>query len=431
MPLAERGGRSGSYLSINPQIQTVVESLSVICKSLDEAPKEWWNVEVEESDDEDDDDEVVDLQHFSPSLSKSSGINGNSPSDSEQTEAFERPSNSSPPEGMDPIDEDDSSPINRSCALPSQSPSFSPIAHMASQEVNDRWRTEERKHSDDAENVGEKTVCNKKESPTVRFQQEATTITPIFTVPTVMVASALRLQDSKMLDKLLNDDKIKLHPMMQEETTADYAICGNAEFETGDGYVVGRTYGYLLAVASGIPIVNISHMESNIDKIPDGKHQVIGDVDSSEWMAPQRAMESRSSGGGTTLLEGYSILLYGDFASVPTNTSSKRSRRGETKDAPKTHTMHSLDRLECLLRTCGATILRDKESLHDMLATTSNDKVAVMLRPNPHLRDWRAANKDMHDFPTLSVICGDWLLDSIGNFHVKEFSDYTHASRKK
>jgi hypothetical protein len=414
---------------VNPQIQTVVESLSVICKSLNEAPKEWWNVEVEESEDEDD--EVVDLQHCSPSLSKHSGSNGNSPTDSEQTEAFERPSNSSPPEVMDPIEGGDSSSLNRSCALPSQSPNFSPIAHMASQEVNGRWGTEERKHSDDAENVGEISVSNKKESPMVRFQQEATTITPISTVPSVMMASSLRSQDKKMLDKLLNDDKIKLHPMMQEETTADYAICGNAEFETGDGYLVGRTYGYLLAVASGISIVNISYLESNIDKIPDGKHQVIGDVDSSEWMAPQRAMESRISGGGTTLLEGYSIFFYGDFDSLPTKTSSKHCRSGEPKDAPKIHTMYSLDRLERLARTCGATILRDKESLRNMLATTSNDKVAVMLRPNPHPRDWRAANKHLHDYPTLSVICGDWLLDSIANFRVKEFSNYTHASRKK
>jgi hypothetical protein len=304
---------------------------------------------------------------------------------------------------------------------------------MASQEVNDCLQTEERKHYDEAENIGEKSVCDKKESPTVRFQQEATTITPISTVPTVMVASALRLQDRKIMDKLLDDDKIKLHPIMQEETTADYAICGNAEFETGDGYVVGRTYGYLLALACRIPIVNISYLESNFDKIPDGKHQVIGDVDSTEWMAPQRAMESRSSRGGTTLLDGFSILLYGDFDSMPTNTSSKRSRSGEPKEAPKVHTMYSLNRLECLLRTCGATILRDKESLDNMLvcSTTSNDKVAVMVRPNPHPRDWRAANKHFHDYPTLSVICGDWLLDSIGNFHVKEFLDYTHASRKK
>jgi hypothetical protein len=158
---------------------------------------------------------------------------------------------------------------------------------------------------------------------------------------------------------------------------------------------------------------------------------VIGDVDSSEWMAPQRAMESRISGGGTTLLEGYSIFFYGDFDSLPTKTSSKHCRSGEPKDAPKIHTMYSLDRLECLARTCGATTLRDKESLRNMLATTSNDKVAVMLRPNPHPRDWRAANKHLHDYPTLSVICGDWLLDSIANFRVKEFSNYTHASRKK
>jgi hypothetical protein len=65
------------------------------------------------------------------------------------------------------------------------------------------------------------------------------------------------------------------------------------------------------------------------------------------------------------------------------------------------------------------------------VATTSNEKVAVMLRPNPHTRDWRAASKDLEDYLNLPLICANWLLDSIGNFHVKEFSDYTHASLKK
>lgn len=193
--------------------------------------------------------------------------------------------------------------------------------------------------------------------------------------------------------------------------------------------VVGRTYGYLLGVASGIPIVNISYLESSVDKMPNGKHQVIGDVDSSEWMAPQRAMSSRRSGGGTTLLDGYTILLYGDFDPEP--KTSKRSRSGAAKDVPKTHSTYSAGRFERLLRTCGATVLRDKESFKRIVAATPNDKVAVMLRANPHPRDWRAATKDLDDYPTLPVICGNWLLDSIGNFYVKEFSDYTHASCKK
>jgi hypothetical protein len=427
MPLAERGGREGSYLKINPQIQTVVQSLSIICKSLNEAPREWWNMEEKESgDEEEDEDEIVDLQHYSPTPSKRGGTNCNSPEDSEQTEAFGQPANFSPLVRMDAIEED-SSPINRSCALPSQSPNFSPIAHLTSQEVNDHEQKEGRKHVDNEEN-DRNLICKKKESPVVHFQEKATTITPISTVPTVLVASALRSQDSKMLDTLLDGDKIKLHPM-EEEMTADYAICGNAELETGDGYVVGRTYGYLLAVASGIPIVNISYLESSVDKMPNGKHQVIGDVDSSEWMAPQRAMSSRRSGGGTTLLDGYTILLYGDFDPEP--KTSKRSRSGAAKDVPKTHSTYSAGRFEQILRTCGATVLRDKESFKRIVATTPNDKVAVMLRANPHPRDWRAATKDLEDYPTLPVICGNWLLDSIGNFYVKAFSDYTHASCKK
>lgn len=432
-PLTCRGSREGSYLKINPQIQTVVQSLDVICKTLNEAPKEWWNAEEEEDSD---DGEVVDLQQYSPCRSERSHIQEDNPDapDSEQTEAFSRPAVESTArhDWMGAIEED--SVDNRSCGLPSQSPNCSPIAIMASQAshnvVSDDRRMNETENNDNAE----RSLVERKESPTVRFEEDVSTMdSKRPAIPTVMVASALSSKDRALLDKLVEDNKMKLIAT-ENESTADFAVCGNAEMETGDGYLVGRTYGYLLAVTRGIPIVNISYFQDekrNLETMPDGnhKHQVIGEADSSEWMAPQRAIQNKRGKEGTSLLDGYMVFLFGDFDSMP--SASKRSRSGIAKNEEEhSQSTYSSDRLERLLSFCGATIVSDLTSL---VGIQDNDKVAVMLRPDPHPRDWRAARKELEDYPTLPLIRGNWLLDSISDFRVKEFDGYkqANASNKK
>jgi len=420
-PLACRGAREGSYLKINPQIQTVVASMQVICKTLNEAPKEWWASAEEDSDD---DEEVVDFQQHSPYRSQRS----QEEPDSQQTKAFDRPETSTarPDDWMDPIAEDND---NRSCGLPSQSPNCSPIAVVASQVsqqnvvVSDDIRDTEK---DNAKNERSHHV-ERNESPTVRFEDNVDNLnsTKISSVPTVLVASALSQKDCEMLQDFVVANKMKLLTK-DSEGTPDFAVCANAEMETGDGYLVGRTYGYLLAVARGIPIVNISFFQdtqrTNLEMGGNHKHQVIGSADSSEWMAPQRAMEHKRGNEGTTLLQDYTVLLFGDFDSLPKSPVSKRSRSGATKKEEESQTTYSSDRLECLLRACGATIARDIASL---VGLDESNKVAVMLRPDPHPRDWRAARKDLEDYPTLALIRGNWLLDSIGDFQVKDFKEYT------
>lgn len=42
MPMSIVGGHGGSYRKINPQLSQMVESLKLICRSLNQAPDNWW-----------------------------------------------------------------------------------------------------------------------------------------------------------------------------------------------------------------------------------------------------------------------------------------------------------------------------------------------------------------------------------------------------
>ena len=419
-PLACRGSRETSYLSINPQIQTVCASLKIICNTLNHAPPEWWNSNTDSQEEE------VDMEQYSPEKSLENSQQDEdeySPEDSEQTEAFSRPKQS-PRDWMTPIIE------NRSCGLPSQSPGMSPISHMASQQEQQRPMTDVRM---EGIREGETETSNgAQESPlSQQSEKESTAMnTKAASVPLVLLASELLTNDLEILEALQTTNTLKLITANQNTAaTADYAVCGNAEITTGDGFLVGRTYPYLLAVARGIPIVNISYFQEECAQPVDEahlKHQVIGDAESTKWMAPQRAIESKQE--GIALLEGYTILLFGDFESLPKSPASKRSRSGSVKKTQEsTHTTYSLERLQCLLQACGATIVHDIASLVGL----PNHKVAVMLRPDPHPRDWRAARKELEEYPSLPLIRGNWLLDSISNFQAKNINEYTQAATKK
>ncbi|CAB9509738.1 expressed unknown protein [Seminavis robusta] len=61
LPLAMTGSRQGSFLKINPSLETVLSSLQTICQALDKAPSNWWEHGkedddlIEEGNEEDDD----------------------------------------------------------------------------------------------------------------------------------------------------------------------------------------------------------------------------------------------------------------------------------------------------------------------------------------------------------------------------------------
>jgi hypothetical protein len=236
-----------------------------------------------------------------------------------------------------------------------------------------------------------------------------------------------------MMDAFAKRNQIEL--LLSGENDAnefDYALCGNAEIETGDGFLISRTFGYLLAVASGKPVVNVSYFAKQtkvtrgVLKAPSGscKDVVIGDLESTEWMAPQRAMEMKQS--GSQLLEKTAVLLTGEFDKIePTKPSESVYTRG---------------RIEILLKACGARVLDlDSFDSRDQLEEDV-EKLVVLIRPNCHPRDWRFARKDMADsvglqqlesIPQPVLVCGNWLLDSIGDFRVKDLDQYTQAQFQK
>jgi hypothetical protein len=44
MPLSITGGHKGSYRKINPQLSQTVESLKIICQSLNASSDHWWKL---------------------------------------------------------------------------------------------------------------------------------------------------------------------------------------------------------------------------------------------------------------------------------------------------------------------------------------------------------------------------------------------------
>ena len=195
--------------------------------------------------------------------------------------------------------------------------------------------------------------------------------------------------------------------------------------ESHDGYFIRRTFGYLWAMAIGAQVVNISYFEQVPPFRSFGKHQVIGDIDSQEWMAPQRAQKAEPG----SFLKDYTLILCGEFDILPRRNSD-------------TSQIYSKDRILLLSRLCGASVfsmqeLANEEYASDCAKINSDTagKVAILVKPKPHSRDWRAAKKIVVDHPTIQkahpIVCTNWLLDSIGDWRHKDFDSYTQANFNK
>jgi hypothetical protein len=447
MPLTVVGGREvnngAKYLKLNPQLQTCVTSMQSIVDTLNsQAPPEWWSVGAKNTQTQEEQEGQEDY-HTSPEDRK--GDDDESPMDSEKTEVFpptqlqqQQQQRLSPPTWMDAIADASSPeasplPASRSLALPSESPSMSPIAHMSSQaSMDDAMRGGSKRSLVDTNDDG---TSSSKRSSIVRFQDQvqAEVEKKEPAVPTVLVASELSPSDRKMINAFAKRNQIKLLSSSGEaDLEFDYALCGNAEMETGDGFLVSRSFGYLLAVASGKPVVNVSYFAKQTNVIrralqaPSNncKDVIIGDVESTEWMAPQRAMEMKQS--GSQLLEKTAVLVTGEFDKIEPTKSSE--------------SVYTRERIELLLQSSGAQVI-DLESFNSKDQLGENvDKVVVLVRPDCHPRDWRFARKDMADSVGLQqlqttlqplLVCGNWLLDSIGDFRVKDLDQYTQAQFRK
>jgi hypothetical protein len=96
--------------------------------------------------------------------------------------------------------------------------------------------------------------------------------------------------------------------------------------------------------------------------------------------------------------------------------------------------LHPRHRVQTLLTLCGARIL-NVEALgmkeHDQ-EPLAGDKHVIVIKPNPQRR---AANivhacaqfKDA----SLSVVCSNWLLDSISDYEPLPFDNYKESTFKK
>ena len=74
----------------------------------------------------------------------------------------------------------------------------------------------------------------------------------------------------------------------------------------------------------------------------------------------------------------------------------------------------------------------DLQDLDKISAIKQVDKVAFLIRPDPHARDWRAARKEasatvMNDKP---IVCANWVLESLADYRCKDMTIYTQAMFK-
>ena len=419
LPVSVRGSRSGSYHQINPQLQTVVTSFAKICNALNNAPVEWWkeptpkelsNVNLHnqtfstqkasrkdydddsddndnESDEEELEGEVVNLQseETSPPLSfKKRRLN--SPPDSQETEAFTIPNE---------------------CPLPSQSPMCSPIPHEVSMVESENEQEEPttlkpctpNKPHPSGENEGQSSAAHNTNGP-IR----------------IFLATELSLNDLKTVTDLVERKQVEVVEEDFESDKGVIAVCGNAAMETGDGFLVNRTYGFLLSIGRGIPVVNSSYLTDLGGDLR--MHQIIGDVYSSEWMAPQRAQGKRGA-----LLKGYSVVLFGQH-----DTLAKIGDNPAGDDD-----VYSVSRMATLLKLCGAQVYSQSEY---NASKVNSQQTVLMIRPNPKPRDWRAAcsiavNDDNPEKDPIPIICGNWLLDCISDYCCKDVSAYTKSRFNK
>jgi hypothetical protein len=426
-----RGGRAGKFDKTNPQFETVVSSFANICNALNAAPDQWWKEPSPEEahilqagdndeqysfvmprDDDDDDDDDNDARD-----EEEKNENADAPQEDELMEfqandAVQEEVMEYRADDVDMHEEDDdatelfaspgSLPSKRSCSLPSQSPDCSAIAPTMSQLTV---------IEEDMVDAVKKAVVKK--SPKIaKLANEKVR---------VVIASDLSTDDRKVLDTLEKEGAIEIFKTVVDERVI--CVCGNAELETGDGWLVGLTFPYLWAMARGAEIMYASYFHKHPFREIDDKNRVIGVGSSTDWMGPQRAVKARKE--GEFLLEGYTLIIVGDFDALP------QSRRG---DKAESHTIFSKGRIQTLLSLCGAKILSmaDLQDPEEVAMIDQNDKIAFLIRPNPHARYWRAARKEVSGttMEGKPIVCANWLLESLADYRCNDLDLYTQTHFK-
>ncbi|KAL7463215.1 hypothetical protein ACHAXS_003592 [Conticribra weissflogii] len=296
-----------------------------------------------------------------------------------------------------------------------------------------------------------------------------------------------------------------------------YAVSTERDYATCDGVVIPRSFQYYLAVACGLPIVDIEFLssvlkkqksgKSNHDRYPypsfpkpgenfskevteEKKYHVIG-ASGYEWNAPQKSrvaalhrhsvwsnnFDSKQASHkfvpGTNLLGEYTVIMMGQF-DHPTVKKLPSRKRQQHVDGGKTGWL-TKGRIGLLLQLCGARVydinnvttpkqLRkglnesDRMEISDSLplappgtkvplkkifqsADTSsniyktvgvgvNRNIVVLVKDASSIKFGRSLlEKYFSSAPEkqkkIPVVSCEWLLDSIGDFNVKDWKSYS------
>lgn len=276
-----------------------------------------------------------------------------------------------------------------------------------------------------------------------------------------------------------------------------YAISTDKDYSMDDGIVVPRTFRYYLAVAMGIPIVDVGFLSmfsskkkgstgrqqypfpfspgKNLSGEIDNKFRVIGASDYA-WNSPQKAVAAAlerhqswlynkgnstiydSLRPGTDLLNGYNVVLLGEYDQPSDNQKTVKRKKQKHGDTAMKKTRGSLI---VLLTLCGArvydvknvtTVKQLKFGLHscqcnavDGTLPSQNDfpalkdvieecnirtNLIVMVKDEGNkkfaeeflLQYFTASTLPFHVLDQIPIVTSSWLLDSIGEFEVKKIT---------
>ncbi len=340
---------------------------------------------------------------------------------------------------------------NVTCSASMLDPNVSPIAFQTSPKSN----LKNEKQID--------VSCKKNESVIVRVKipksivnQKAATKDISITEPKKPMLLSINVEKKDMSIWKYYTQQNFIDELNEESmSSSSFVITSQSVFETCDGFIVTRTYFYLLAIALGMNIVDFKlvrdHYKRN-KKLPitldddetrlkrnRSTYHVIGDVDATNWNGPLRSRQSSKDKKNNGLLNGYTVYLHGDF---DVTGSRRRTAAGKLKSRNSktdTSSQFTVDRITTLLRLCGATILTDLTPIIDQISSNSAvdnashtidiSKTVILIRPNPQARDFRRTEKFVSNqgecLKSVLVLKGDWLLDSLAEFMVKPLNDYT------
>lgn len=273
-----------------------------------------------------------------------------------------------------------------------------------------------------------------------------------------------------------------------------YAICSNAEYQMFEGYIMPRSFQYILAVACGLSIIDFSYLRQAANRASFGIHnsqkylyapgtfkeeyvaedisshsrrkrsrgndcderevnyQIAGDIDSLEIMGPQRSREvmlqrlrnldHKDFSYNNGLLDGYHVILYGDFDDPVSlrsfggyqkeeNGAGRKGIKQTKKNAATvaTDNCYTKGRVRMLLQLCGAKVC--DEAMNNVQISTQS-KVVILTRCGAKVTDCLKCILDAGYHPkepieSAPIVGLRWLQDTIAEFKIKHIHDYANG----